>query len=310
MEVREIIKEALGRANIVPRRQPANGSLVETGFQFLKAIAGKFNNDNYLAFTQAQARLPAARVIHVYGSVDTFAGENTRYFDSVEQLNDPLNIPNADDVAAGVKAMVKTAPGIVYDAKDAMPAPEWVGRSVDPFDVTDVQMQEYCTAAHVKIPNLQKLDALYVKNSPDGRVAQLRLSFIPLKDFDAAAVSDLVWTFTEGGQGEFIIRTKTYVDSGISGLALTYNKGFSFDIDSDLRIPDAYIELLIVALTYKLALKYPRIDDAQMQRLKNDLSEMISNVSTPKADARMVLREVDYARPMTAYDVLAGAMFR
>ena len=310
MEVREIIKEALGRANIVPRKQPAPGNLVETGLNFLKALAAKFNNDNYLAFTQAKARLPAARVIHLYGDVDTFGGENCRYFGSVSELENPLNIPDAEDVANGVRAMVRTAPGTVYEAVDSMPAPIWQARPVDMYDVIDQQMQEYCTAVHIKIPDIRKLDSLYIKNSPDGRVAQLRLNFIPFRDFDSAAVADLVWTFTELAQGEFVVRTKSYVDSGVQGLSLCYNKGFDFDLDSDLRIPDAYLELLITALTYKLALKHPRLDDAQMQRLKLDLDDMILNVKTPKAEARMVLREVDYSRPMTAYDVLAGAMFR
>ena len=66
-----------------------------------------------------------------------------------------------------------------------------------------------------------------------------------------------------------------------------------FDLDSDLYIPDNYVELLIVALAHKLALQYPRLDDAQMTRLENEVRVLVDNVRTPKASDRILQRD-DY----------------
>ena len=81
-----------------------------------------------------------------------------------------------------------------------------------------------------------------------------------------------------------------------------------FDLDDDLFIPDNYVELLIVALTHKLALQYPRLDDAQMQRLENEVRVLVDNVRTPKASDRMIERE-DYfetAGMMTQDQLMGG----
>ena len=310
MEVRDIIKEALSRANVVPRKQQANDAYVETALRLLQGITSRYNNQSLLAFTQMKARLPAARTIHIYNKEDLFAGDNHRFFGSVEEMQDPLNIPNADDVAEGVKAMVLGQPGTVYTATDSMPAPIWQPRSFDEYDVDDQQMADYATARHVRIKDVQKLCTLFINSSPSGLVEQLQLSFLPLEDFDRASAADYVWTYTEMAEGEFIIRTKSYTGNGIIGLGVTYNRGFKIDIDTDLRIPDAYLELLIVALTYALATTYPRLDDQQMERLAKDLGIMENNVRTPKADTRMVKRERTYNRRLTAYDILAGVQFR
>lgn len=310
MEVRDIIKEALSRANVVPRKQQANDAYVETALRLLQGITSRYNNQSLLAFTQMKARLPAARTIHIYNKEDLFAGENHRFFSSVEELQNPLNIPNADDVAEGVKAMILNQPGTVYVATDSMPAPIWQSRPFDEFDVDDQQMADYATARHVRIPNVQKLCTLFINSSPSGLVEQLQLSFLPLEDFDRASAADYVWTYTEMAEGEFVVRTKSYTGQGIIGLGVTYNRGFKVDIDDDIRIPDAYLELLIVALTYALATTYPRLDDAQMERLAKELGIMENNVRTPKADTRMVKRERTYNRKLTAYDILAGVQFR
>jgi hypothetical protein len=278
--------------------------------RLLKGIVSRYNNQSLLAFTQQKARLPAARTIHIYDKEDLFAGENHKYFNSVEDMNSPLNIPNADDVAEGVKAMILGQPGTVYVATDAMPAPIWQPRPTDEFDVDDQQMADYATARHVRIKDVAKLCTLFVNSSPSGLVEQLQLSYLPLEDFDRASAVDYVWTYTEMAEGEFIIRTKSYTGNGIIGLGITYNRGFHVDIDDDIRIPDAYLELLIVALTYALATTYPRLDDAQMERLAKELSIMENNVRTPKADTRMVKRERTYNRKLTAYDILAGVQFR
>lgn len=83
-------------------------------------------------------------------------------------------------------------------------------------------------------------------------------------------------------------------------------------MDSDLYVPDNYTELLIVALAHKLALQYPRLDDAQMNRLENEVRVLVDNVRTPKSITRMVLRsDYDYVNRgnMTQTELMGGYWF-
>jgi len=154
---------------------------------------------------------------------------------------------------------------------------------------------------------VSKLNTLFVDRAqPYG---MLKLNFVPHADFDGYANSDLLWTFKELAQGEWIIRTKPYLASSATKFKLDYNKAVEFDLDTDLRIPDAYIELLTVALTYKLAVAYPRMDDAQVERLKTELGDMINNVKVPKADTKQVLRDDGYDDRSSYWGVVGGRMW-
>ena len=71
---------------------------------------------------------------------------------------------------------------------------------------------------------------------------------------------------------------------------------------------DNYIELLIVATAHKLALMYPRLDEAQMNRLQTEVSVLVDNIKTPNAADRMIIRE-DYwrrQRRMSQYELMSG----
>ena len=67
--------------------------------------------------------------------------------------------------------------------------------------------------------------------------------------------------------------------------------------------------MLTVALTYKLAVAYPRMDDAQVERLKTELGDMINNVKVPKADTKQVLRDDGYDDRSSYWGVVGGRMW-
>ena len=291
MDVRTIITEALSRANIVPRRQPAPGDLVMSAHQLLMGIVSRYNNDNYLAFTQAQIDLPSCRYIHIFDQQNTMLGENNRLFNSEEELQS--HQPDGSDVEENVWAMVKDLP-FVWVATDVDGEPQWVkDETPDQFDPRYQELYLYSKCYHVRVSNVAKLNSLHVNRGDI--YGMFKLNFLPRADFDSYRMNELYWTWTERGQGEWFIEVKPYVTSASKKLRLTYNKSVEVNLDTDLRIPDAYIELLITSLTYALAVKYPRMDDVQVQRLKQEMASMIDNVRTPKADSRMVVREDGYA---------------
>lgn len=291
MEIRTIIKEALSRANIVPRRQAAPGDLVESAEKLLHGIVSKYNNDNYLVFSQEQLSLPSRKVIHIYDEDDTMLGENNRVFPTEALLL--ATPPTEEDVLNDVYAIAKDRTTVYYRAIKVGLTPEWFCEEhPDEFDQRYQQMLRYVDAYHIHVQNVSKLNTLCINR---GQVyGMYKLGFVPRSDFDAYVDGGLFWTYTPLAEGEWVIQVKPYVVSNTQKLRLDYNRGIKFDLDTDLRIPEAYEELLTTALTHALAVKYPRMDDAQIERLKNDVQVMLDNVRTPKADSKMVTRELDY----------------
>lgn len=68
--VRSIIVEALNRSNLVSRRQSAPADMLETAYQLLKGIAGKFSNDNLLQFLVADCETTHTKQEYVLGDFD------------------------------------------------------------------------------------------------------------------------------------------------------------------------------------------------------------------------------------------------
>ena len=305
MEVRSIITEALSRANVVPRRQPAPGDLVQSSFNLLKGIVSKFNNDNFLSFTQQKLDLPARKVIHIYGQHDTMLGEYNYVFNDSSEMT--RYVPSVEDKQNDAFAVIKTNPQQVYGVVETMGAYHWEPIEVDEFDPRYQQILRYVNAYHVHLDGVSKLNTLNInRGQPCG---MLELHFEPYADFDSYCNTDLIWTFNDLAQGEWIIEVKPYLVAQNVKLRLDYNRAIEFDLDSDLRIPDAYVELLTVALTYKLAVAYPRMDDAQVARLATELEGMLNNVKTPKADAKQVLRDGGYDDRYSYVGVVSGRMW-
>lgn len=309
MDVRTIIVEALSRANLVPRRQAAPGYLVEDALVLLQGVCAKYNNDNYLSFTQDSLLLPSERIIHIYDQVDTLKGEFDMYFGTDDELS-AYEI-TAEDYDNNVWAMItdgrhdtvvysiisiSTPGGVQY---------QWIPHPNQTYNPRYQSMLRYTRAYHVQVPNIVKLNSLNVYRGAD--LEMVKVHFLPRDEFDAYA-NELYWTYTPMAEGEWLLETKQCV-AAAPKLKLAYNKGFYIDLDTDLRVPDAYIELLTVALTHKLAIKYPRLDDAQMQRLEKEVATMLENVRTPKADTKFVTREASYPNGYNAHDVMAGRMF-
>ena len=305
MEVRSIITEALSRANVVPRRQPAPGDLVQSSFNLLKGIVSKFNNDNFLSFTQQKLDLPARKVIHIYGEHDTMLGDYNYVFNDSSEMT--RYVPSVEDKQNDAFAVIKTNPQQVYGVVETMGAYHWEPIEVDEFDPRYQQILRYVNAYHVHLDGVSKLNTLNInRGQPCG---MLELHFEPYADFDSYCNTDLIWTFNDLAQGEWIIEVKPYLVAQNVKLRLDYNRAIEFDLDSDLRIPDAYVELLTVALTYKLAVAYPRMDDAQVARLATELEGMLNNVKTPKADAKQVLRGDGYDDRYSYVGVVSGRMW-
>lgn len=312
MEIRSIITEALSRANLVPRRQnrqTASDDLVQSAYILLQGIVSQYNNDNYLSFSQREIDLPCKKLIHIYDEDDTLKGDHNLYFSSTDQLN--AYELTEEDYKEQVWAMIadRQHDNVVYTVIAVSTSEEtvyqWQANPNQDFNSRYQQMKRYIDSYHIQVRGVAKINTLMIKVPTAGAEA-VKLAFVPRAEFDKYYRNELAWTFTQLSEGEWLIETKAYALSGADKLRMDYNEAIRIDLDTDLRVPDAYIELLTCALTYKLAVKYPRMDDAQTTKLAAELQTMLDNVSTPKADVKLVKRDSYDVNDFTYWGVVSG----
>lgn len=296
MLVKEIILEAAVRVNLAPQRNPYP-TVVENGFRLLKGIVNKYNADNLLNWTQNSVIIPKSNLIHIYDNTDYLKGKYNLYFDNADELNSyPLS---EDDYNHDVWAILKDHPNVLYRVI-SVGTPTgtvytWTGFTpTEPFPQRYQEMKRYEAMTHVQVRDVAKINSIYViSNNGQPYKEHYSLDFINHTDFDKFTNTSRVFTYTQKSEGEWLIELKPLFYTGDYRLKLNYNEAITFDegINTEWFIPDNYIELLIVALAHKLALEFPRVDEAQMTRLQNEVSVLVDNVRTPKSVERTLLRK-------------------
>lgn len=312
MDVRTIIVEACARVNLVPRRQAVPGDIMENAYRLLKGIVSKYNNDSLLVWTQKSVVVPKANLVHIYDESDVLAGDNNLYFDTVMQLN--AYELSAEDVEKDVWALCKESPNTLYKAMSVgTPGGQvytWqVFSPLEPYPQRYQEMLAYQSMLHFQVRDVARINSIYVISDTNQPYKEFyNLEYVNHTEYDKYSNTSSVYTYTQKSEGEWLVQLKPYYLERNHRLKITYNESIQFDIDSDLFIPDSYIELLIVALAHKLALMYPRLDEAQMNRLEKEVQVLVDNVRTPKVEDRILTREEyfdDYGR-MTQADLMSG----
>ena len=310
MEVRSLIQEACTRVNICPRRQAVPGDIVENAYRLLKGIIAKYNYDNLLVWTQKSVIVPKSTLIHIYDETDILKGENNLYFDTVAEMNSYVFDLNEIDK---LWCIVKEVPNTYYTVQVETSNP--LTFATIPHEVPAIvpqryqEMLEYQNMLHFQVRDVAKINSIYVISDTNEPYKEYyKLDFINHTDFDRYSRTSRVYTYTQKSEGEWLLNVKPLYYPDNHRLKITYNESMQFDIDSDLFIPENYIELLIVALAHKLALMYPRLDESQMNRLENEVRVLVDNVRTPKAEDRVLLRHNYWDSPhtMTQAELLAG----
>lgn len=310
--VREIIKEACARINLVPRRQAVPGDILENAYKLLKGVVNKYNFDNLLNWTQNSIIVPNSNLIHLYDETDFVKGDNNLYFDNADELN--AYELTEEDYKNDVWAILADHPSVLYKVM-GVATPEgtvytWYAFQVhEPYPQRYQEMKRYEAMQHVQVRDVVKINSIYaISNTNEPYKEHFKLDYINHTDFDKYSNTSRVYTYTQKSEGEWVIEIKPLFAQQHYRLKINYNEAIKFDLDSDLYIPDNYVELLIVALAHKLAIMYPRLDEAQMNRLQQEVQVLVDNVRTPKAQDRMILRNDywDLYGKMSQNDLLSG----
>lgn len=310
MEIRTIITEACTRINLVPRRQAVPGDIVENAYRLLKGIVAKYNSDCLLSWTQKSVIVPKSPVIHIYDETDVIKGDNNLYFDTVAEMNSHVfDLNEIDKLWCIVKEVPNTYYTVQVETSNPLTFVTIPHEVNEPYPQRYQDMLAYQNMLHFQVRDVAKINSIYVVSETGQPYKEFyNLDFVNHTDYDRFMNSSRVFTYTQKSEGEWVVEIKPYIYLNNNRLKITYNESIEFDIDSELFVPDNYIELLIVALAHKLALMYPRLDESQMNRLQQEVQVLVDNVRTPKAEDRILLRNNywdDYGC-MTQYDLLTG----
>lgn len=305
LSIRDIIKEACTRINLVPRRQAVPGDILENAFKLLKGVVDKYNKDNLLVFTQNSLIIDNKSLIHIFDEYDSLKGTYNLYFDNEDELN--AYHLTEEDYVNNVWAVVK-GKDAYYSVLPHSGVYLWSFHQADGSQRYQ-EMKRYQEMYHYQVRDLDKINSIYLVSPSNTEYKELmKLDYVNHTDFGRYSPYSKAFTYTQKSEGEWLIEIKPQISRNQGRLKLNYNEGLKFDLDTDLYVPDNYIELLIVALAHKLALMYPRLDDAQMQRLQTEVSVLVDNIKTPKASDRILLREDYWDKPqtMTQAELMSG----
>lgn len=171
-------------------------------------------------------------------------------------------------------------------------------------DIDESAIDEYLPL-DVSARNVQKVNKLYWRNKSDIG-SYIELSYASPNDFDSYPNGAGVYTFQPINDLQIVLKTKLLPDSNTE-LKIIFNKKWNIGLDDDLRIPEQYVELFIIALTHKLAMTFPRISNEQVTLLKNELTEMEKNIAVATRAIKYVTR-----KPLASTsraDFISGRMF-
>ena len=161
-------------------------------------------------------------------------------------------------------------------------------------------------AADVEATGVQKVTRCYCRADGDSEGSWAEMDFVSPEDFDAFPDGTLIYTCQAVNDLQVAFKTKLNA-SASQRIRIIYNRKWSFDLNTELRIPEQFEELFICAVAYKLALTYPRLSSEQTNLLKRELDEIEKNVKTSSRAVKYVARRT--SRGVSRADFLSGRCF-
>jgi len=286
--IREIIVNAVDQSRLVNRSQPIPGNIFVSAYTLLQRRLDQYSNTHLLSFIQKEIDISTGHKglikLGQYILKDDYDGLVNLY----EKEDD---LPNANDLNPGQLVFVKeTRRGMRVDHV-ALNANAYI--SIPNADTWFESLPDYEI-------NVQEVNRVYAKFG-DG---YNEMNYIAYEDFYNRNYNTTCYTVhvVSDSEQDLIIKEPTQYDE----LKLIYSEPFEFDVDTELNIPRQYIALFTAALTYDLAMAYPRLGDATTAMLKQRLDELEENVRRSSSIQKFISRDVNRVYRMTRAEFAGG----
>lgn len=142
------------------------------------------------------------------------------------------------------------------------------------------------------IPNVQyKISDNIYKN----------LRFVAFEQFFADPdIYTYTWKYTEDNTIQIILK-KEFVSSSNKTIVVYYNTSMNIGLDDEVKMPEIYKELFTTALTYKLAITYPRLSETKIAILKSELESLEKDVTALVSSNKILTRDVSSVSNLDAF---------
>ena len=142
--------------------------------------------------------------------------------------------------------------------------------------------------AAVEAPGIQLPTRVLYKY--DGGIDWTPMEFISYDNFYSAAYSDFITSWQPIGPNQYKIYFKPRFLGNNPQCKLIYNVEMKYGDNDTVNLPTPYVELVTRALAYKMAVKYPRVDDAKRASLKEEQKELESSLKANNSSMRIITR--------------------
>lgn len=142
-------------------------------------------------------------------------------------------------------------------------------------------------SVNVTAEGMHTLTKLYIKEGSE----YVELKFVSYEDFYDSSFGEYVYSYQPITDTYGNIYLKDRVKGLCKPLKAIYNVKWEFDLNTELHVPEQYVELFNAALAHKLTLTYPRLSSEQVALLKGELLEMVENVSVATTANKMIVRK-------------------
>lgn len=123
-----------------------------------------------------------------------------------------------------------------------------------------------------------------------GAVDWTPMNFIAFESFYSNAYNDFVVSWQPVGVNQFALYFKPRFLSQGPECKLIYNVEMHFQDGDTVNLPTPYVELITRALAYKMAVKWPRVDDSKRASLKSEADDLEKSLSATNASMSIITR--------------------
>lgn len=214
----------------------------------------------------------------------------------------------------------------VCPRKRALPEDIFVS-SLQLFDgvMQEFSAKDYVTAYQNEVDFAPTAESVLVGEGPDvaidakalqlpkrvlykytGQVDWTPMEFIAYDQFYSAAYTDYIVSWQPTGKNQYKLYFKPRFIATQPQCKLIYNLEMAYKDDDTVSLPTPYIELITRALAYKMAVKWPRVDESKKQSLNQEFLDLESTIRATNASNRILTRG-GYGGGSMRGDLLSGA---
>ena len=140
----------------------------------------------------------------------------------------------------------------------------------------------------------------------EGQVDWIPMDFVAYDSFYSAAYTDYVVSWQPTGKNQYKLYFKPRFVGTHPQCKVIYNLEMSYKDNDEVSLPTPYLELITRSLAYKMAVKWPRVDEAKKNALLKEFNDLEANLRANNASNRIITRGGHGGGSMRG-DFLSGA---